>query len=170
MSNSDHLATSQVWHRILNCGFRVPITGGEDSISDLYRIAVVGADRTYAHLGPALDWKRWIEAIRQGHTFATNGPLLEFSINGKEEGEEIHLSGQGDRVTIHARMESIAPVEKVEVLSNGTVIESLRLRSDGKSAELTKELDVSGSAWFTLRAYGTHLASVNTQNRPPMIT
>jgi TolB protein len=156
VSNSDHLATSQVWHRILNCGFRVPITGGEDSISNLFRIPVVGADRTYAHLGPALDWKRWIEAIRQGHTFATNGPLLEFSIDGKEEGEEIHLSGQGGHITIHARMESIAPVEKVEVLSNCRVMETLPLRGDGKSAELTKEVEVSGSAWFTLRAYGAH--------------
>jgi hypothetical protein len=72
--------------------------------------------------------------------------------HGNEEGEEIHLRGQGGRVTIHARMESIAPAEKVEVLSNGTVMETLPLRGDGRSAELTKEVKVSASAWFTLRA------------------
>ena len=73
--------------------------------------------------------------------------------------DEIHLSSQGGRVTIHAMMESIAPVEKVEVLSNGKVMETLALREDGKRAELTKEVEVSGSAWFTLRAYGTHPVS-----------
>ena len=29
--------TSKVWHRALNCGFRVTASGGEDSISGLHR-------------------------------------------------------------------------------------------------------------------------------------
>ena len=156
VSNADHQAASQVWHRILNCGFRIPITGGEDSISNLCRTALVGADRTYVHVGRELNWTGWIEGIRQGHTFASNGPLLEFSVDGKEQGEEIRLGAQGGRVIVHAKMQSIAPVEKVEILSNGRVLETVPLENTGKSAELTRQVDVSGSAWFTLRAYGTH--------------
>ena len=126
MSGSDHIATSRVWHRILNCGFKIPVVGGEDSISNLYRTALVGVNRTYAYLGARLDWQGWIEAIRKGRTFATNGPLLEFNIDGKEEGEEIHLPAQGKRVSVRARMISIVPVEKAEILNNGKVVEGGR--------------------------------------------
>ena len=156
MSGSDHIATSRVWHRILNCGFKIPVVGGEDSISNLYRTALVGVNRTYAYLGARLDWQGWIEAIRKGRTFATNGPLLEFNIDGKEEGEEIHLPAQGKRVSVRVRMISIVPVEKAEILNNGKVVEALPLRDDAKSAELTKEIDVRKSGWYTLRVYGTH--------------
>ena len=156
MSGSDHRTTSQVWHRVLNCGFKVPVVGGEDSISNLYRTALVGVNRTYAYLGPKLDWQRWIEAIRKGRTFATNGPLLEFNIDGKEEGEEVHLPAQGGRVSIRASMKSIAPVERAEIVNNGKVTETLPLRDGGKSAELTKEVDVRESGWYTLRVLGTH--------------
>jgi TolB protein len=156
VSNAEHMPTAEVWHRVLNCGFKIPLVGGEDSISNMYRSPRIGADRTYAHLGLELSWKRWIEAIRQGHTYATNGPLLDFTINGKEEGEEIHLSPQGGRVTLHARMESIAPVEKVEILNNGRVIETLSLIADNRKAELSKPIEVQGSGWYTLLAYGTH--------------
>jgi hypothetical protein len=157
MSGSDHMTTSQVWHRVLNCGFKVPVVGGEDSISNLYRTPLVGVDRTYAYLGPKLDWHRWIGAIRQGHTFATNGPLLEFSIDGKEAGEEVRLPACGGRVSIRAGMTSIAPVERAEIVSNGKVTETLPLRDNGKSAELTKKVDVRESGWYTLRVHGTHL-------------
>jgi hypothetical protein len=158
VSNAEHVPTAEVWHRILNCGFRIPLVGGEDSIADFYRTPEIGADRTYAHLGPKLDWKAWIEAIRKGHTFATNGPLIEFSINGKEEGEEIHFPAGGGHVTISARMQSIAPVEKVEILRNGKVAKTLALSPDGKNASLQMPAEVHESSWFTLRAYGTHAA------------
>ena len=153
MSVSDHLATASVWHRILNCGFRVTAVGGEDSISNLHRTALVGADRTYAYLGPKLDWDVWIEAIRRGRTFVTNGPLLEFSLNGAEAGEEIHLPESGGRLKVRAAMQSIAPVEKVEILNNGKVVSTLPLTDGGKRAETSREIHVMQSGWYTLRAY-----------------
>ena len=39
------------WHHALNNGFKVPATGGEDSISSLHRTHLVGAMRGYFHLG-----------------------------------------------------------------------------------------------------------------------
>ncbi len=156
LSGSDHLITSQVWHRILNCGFRVPAVAGEDSISNLHRTALVGVNRTYAYLGSKLDWQAWIEAIRKGHTFVTNGPLLEFSMNGLEEGEDIHLPAQGGRVSVRAGMRSIAPVEKVEVLNNGKVIRTIPLTEGGKRAVFALDIEARQSGWYTLRAYSAH--------------
>ena len=153
MSGSDHLATARVWHRILNCGFKVTAVGGEDSISNLHRTSLVGTNRTYAFLGPKLDWDVWIEAIRRGRTFVTNGPLLEFSLNGAEAGEEIHLPESGGRLKVRAAMQSIAPVDKVEILNNGEVVATLPLTEGSKRAETAQEIEVKGSGWYTLRAY-----------------
>ena len=90
--------TSEVWHRALNCGFQVTASGGEDSISNLHRTPVVGAARMYAYLGGKLEWSRWVDAIRQGRTFVTNGPLVQLEINGEIPGGEIHLPAEGGSV------------------------------------------------------------------------
>src|SRR5262249_7186420 len=51
---------------------------------------------------------------------------------------------------------SIVAVERVEIVNDGKVTETLPLRDSGKSAELTKEADVRESGWYTLRVIGTH--------------
>ena len=61
-SSSHAWPTTEVWHRALNCGFRVSATGGEDSILSLHTTPIIGADRTYAYLGPKLDYAAWVEA------------------------------------------------------------------------------------------------------------
>src|SRR5207245_1684188 len=77
-SAADDFSTSSVWHRLLNCGFRLTAVAGEDSENDLYRNAVEGGNRAYGFIGAKLDWDAWIRAIRKGTTFVTNGPILEF--------------------------------------------------------------------------------------------
>ena len=54
MGYSDHLITSDVWYRLLNCGFRIPAGGGHRRLPEL-RLAA-GARRPAAHVrqgGPA---------------------------------------------------------------------------------------------------------------------
>ena len=155
MSGTDHLITTRVWHRILNCGFKVSAVAGEDSISNLHRTSLVGINRTYAYAGPKLDWDAWIEAIRKGHTFVTNGPLLEFTVNERESGEEIHLPAHGGKVRVRGSMQSTVPVEKVEIVNNGEVIADIPLTGKGEHAHFSQEIEVRQSGWYTLRAYGT---------------
>lgn len=129
--------------------------GGEDSENDLYRNAVEGSNRAYAFLGPKLDWNAWIEAIRKGATFVTNGPILEFSIQGRMLGEDLHLSLNGGPVKVRGRMKCIVPIEKVEVLNNGSVIMSILPSGDGRIASFDQPIEVKRSGWYTLRAYTT---------------
>ena len=139
--------TSDVWHRALNCGFRISATAGEDSILSLHRTPIIGADRTYAYLGPKLEYQAWVDAFRAGRTFVTNGPLLDFRINGRLPGDEISLPADGGEIELQGRVQSIAPVDKLEVLRNGQVIEA-------GTTEISKRIRVSGSAWYTLRVLG----------------
>ena len=144
--------TGRVWHRALNCGFRVTASGGEDSISDLHRTAVIGAARMYAYLGDRLDWDAWVEAIRDGRTFITNGPLVQLAINGEIAGAEVRLPAEGGSVELAARMDSAFPVERLELIRNGEVLEEIPLREGGRSGAVRKRITVSQSGWYTLRA------------------
>jgi hypothetical protein len=149
-TNARH--TTRVWHRALNCGFKVTASGGEDSISNLQRTPIIGAARMYAYLGDKLEWGRWVDAVREGRTFITNGPLVQLEINGEIPGGEIRLPAEGGSVEIAARLETAFPVEKLELISNGEVVEEIPLSSDGRSAGLRKRIEVTRSGWYTLRA------------------
>ncbi|MBI4625465.1 MAG: CehA/McbA family metallohydrolase [Verrucomicrobia bacterium] len=155
MTNADrHAATSRVWHRSLNCGFKVTASAGEDSILNLQATPIIGSARLYAHLGSKLTWEGWLDAIRKGRTFVTNGPLLQLTIDGEMPGGEIRLPAAGGSVTVSAKLESIVPLETLELMFNGKVIESIPLGGDGRKAVFERKIAVTGSGWFTLRTAG----------------
>ncbi len=156
LTSAEHYThTSQVWHRALNCGFRLTASAGEDSITDSPAMPILGADRLYAYLGPELRWDGWVDAIRRGQTFVTNGPLLQFEVNGEIPGAEIRLPAAGGTVEVNGRLQSIVPVKSLEVIFNGRVIESLPLDSGGTTAQFRKRISIPKSGWLTLKAAGT---------------
>ncbi len=144
--------TAAVWHRALNCGFRVTASGGEDSITALHRTPALGAARMYAHVGESLRWDRWVDAVRDGRTFVTNGPLVQLSVNGEIAGGEVRLPREGGTVEVDALMESAFPVDRLELIRNGEVVERIPLGDGGRSGSLRKRIEVERSGWYTLRA------------------
>ena len=146
-------APLMVWYRLLNAGFRVPVTGGEDSISNLHDIELVGSVRGYFHLGnEPLTWDNWMKAMLGGRGFVTNGPLIEFTLNGKMPGEEIALSAPG-RVRLDVSLTSVVPLERLEIVHNGEVVSSIPLKG-ARAAGLGFTTPVSSSGWFAVRAIG----------------
>ena len=144
--------TAAVWHRALNCGFKVTASGGEDSITDLHRTPLIGAARMYAYLGDRLEWSRWVEAVRAGRTFVTNGPLLQLAIDGHIPGDEILLPAEGGSVEVVARMDSAFRADRLELVHKGNVAEQIPLDESGLSGSLRKRIRVAESGWYTLRA------------------
>ena len=151
--------TSKVWHRALNCGFKITASAGEDSILGLHGTPVIGQSRVYVQVGPKLSWDGWVDGIRRGRTFVTNGPLLAFQVNAEIPGGEIHLPARGGSVDVTGRYDAIVPVDRLELYLNGTVVETVR--SGGRSGELRKRVPITGSGWLTLRA-------VNDQAQHPV--
>jgi hypothetical protein len=147
-------APLMVWYRLLNAGFRVPVTGGEDSISNLHDIELVGAVRGYFHLGSQpLTWDNWMQAMLAGRGFVTNGPLIEFTVNGRMPGEELPLAA-GREVTIKATVNSPAPLERVEVIRNGEVLQSYPLKGARHFGLGFNTAGVTTSGWYSVRAIG----------------
>ena len=144
--------TSRVWHQALNCGFRVTPSGGEDSISNLHRTPALGAARFYAYLGDKLEWSRWLDAIREGRTFFTNGPLVRLEVNGEGPGGEIRLPAGGGSVEITANLQTAFPVDRLELISRGEVIKSIPLENGGRQAFWRGSIPIERSGWLTLRA------------------
>src|SRR5262249_12700669 len=109
-------------------------------------------DRVYA-LVPAQpqDRKSWMEALQHGRTFATNGPLLNFTLGGKAVGSELKLESARKAVPFSVRLRSIVPVDHLEVVCNGRVVKNLKLARD--SAEVQDAIPLSESGWCLLRAW-----------------
>lgn len=147
-------APLRVWYHLLNSGFRVPVTGGEDSISNLHDVELVGAVRGYFHLGNAsLTWDNWMKAMLAGRGFVTNGPLIEFTLNGRMPGEELTLAPGAD-VIITATVNSPAPLERVDIIRNGEVIQSSPLKGARQFTVGYSDAKPATSAWYSVRAIG----------------
>jgi hypothetical protein len=144
--------TAPVWHRALNCGFRVTATAGEDSILSLHATAILGSSRLYAYLGEKLDWPGWVEAIRKGRTFVTNGPLVRTTINGEIPGAEIELPAAGGEVVVEGRVDSIVPLEKVEIFQNSEVVETIPWPAGRRDLSFSRRIPISESSWISVRA------------------
>ena len=66
LSNSDENATTEMWYRLLNCGFRVPISAGTDSFTNVADHYIAGGGRVYVLAGPRFDYAAWLDAFRRG--------------------------------------------------------------------------------------------------------
>lgn len=114
----------------------------------------VGLVRVYAKMpqGP-LHIESWLDSLKHGRTFATNGPLLGFSLNGKQLGDELRLSSSEHEVKFKAWMRSIVPVDHVQIVCNGKVLQELKLSRNRESADENAGIPISQSGWCLLRAW-----------------
>jgi hypothetical protein len=154
MGYSDHLITSEIWYRLLNCGFRIPAAGGTDAFPNFASLrGPPGLVRTFASSGATLDHRRWLAAIKAGRTFVTNAPLLEFTLNGRGIGEVIRLSPDSRRLTARISLRSNTPIDHLEIIGNGKVVATIALSGNRMTATDTVTIPVTRSGWFVLRAY-----------------
>jgi TolB protein len=155
MGFSDHKTTASVWYRLLNCGFRLPTAAGTDAMANFASLrGPVGLNRVYAQIpaGPP-DIHTWLDAIKHGRTFATNGPLLGFTVGGQPIGGELKLPAGENKVKFNAWMRSFVPVDHLEVICNGKVVRDIQLNERHEAADAEDTVAVNRSGWCLLRAW-----------------
>jgi len=154
MGYSDHLITSEIWYRLLNCGFRLPAGAGTDAFPNFASSrGPPGLVRVFVRSGAVLDHRRWLEGLKAGRTFVTNAPLLEFSLARRGVGDEIRLSPGTHRLTARVELRSNVPIDHLEIVGNGKVVATVPLRGDRTLARDSVSIPVSASGWYVLRAY-----------------
>jgi TolB protein len=152
---SDHKSTAAVWYRLLNCGFRLPTAAGTDAMANFASLrGPVGLNRVYAEVpkGP-LNIESWLSSLKQGHTFATNGPLLGFTLGGRSTGDEVSLRAGEHKMKFTAWLRSIVPIDHLEIICNGHVVRELKLTADRESADVEDTIPITQSGWCLLRAW-----------------
>ena len=152
---ADHKSTAEVWYKLLNCGFRLPTAAGTDFMGNYASLrGPAGLNRVYAEVPPGpLKLQPWLESIKAGRTFATNGPLLRFELDNRTPGGEVKLDKKQD-VFFRAALVSIVPVDHLQILCNGKVARDLELSADHQVAYVEGKLRVETSGWCILRAFG----------------
>ena len=151
---SDHKSTAEVWYKLLNCGFRLPTAAGTDFMGNYASLrGPIGLNRVYAEVpwGP-LKIEPWLAAIKAGRTFATNGPLLYFSLGGQGIGGEVRLERK-QGVHFSAEMFSMVPVDHLQIVCNGKVTRELAMNSERTGAHVDGFVPIAASGWCVLRAF-----------------
>jgi hypothetical protein len=141
--------TQWIYYQLLNAGMRIPPSAG--SASGVLPNPV-GYNRVFAHVEGELTWAKWWESVRQGRVFVSNGPLLRVTANNHFPGQVFRVPEAGSLlVTLNVQLDSFDPVETVEIIRNGKIVETLKVADEqGLSIETT--LTVAEPGWFLARA------------------
>jgi TolB protein len=151
---SDELGSADFYYKLLNAGFRLPATGGTDNFSDVFLDPPPGSDRTFAHVNGPLTHQNWIDAVKRGRTFFSTGPLLFLTVNGQEPGADLALPDTApSSLSVRAEVMSIAPVETLEILVNGNVVQTVRA-TDPSRVRFDGNIDVPLGGWVAARTTG----------------
>ena len=149
---SDHKSTANVWYRLLNLGFRIPAGAGTDAMTNYASLrGPVGMNRVFLNTGGDTGPAALLNALKAGRTFASNGPLLGLEIDGKRPGDTISRSAPG-KLRYRIAMRSFVPVDHLELVQNGKVVEAFR-PADRRKFDAEGEIDVATDGWVVLRAW-----------------
>jgi dipeptidyl aminopeptidase/acylaminoacyl peptidase len=154
--NASYAGTVPLWYRLLNCGFKLTASAGTDCFLNRVRSRLPGGDRVYVKLDGPLNYSSWIENLRAGRSFVTNGPMLSLTTNEKEIGSTIRLSGPGE-VAVSATAAAQFPLGKFELIQNGKVVATGKLDEKKLSGRIGEPIKFEQSGWLAVRATGpTH--------------
>ncbi|HEY3132513.1 MAG TPA: CehA/McbA family metallohydrolase [Acidobacteriota bacterium] len=118
------LWSMDVYYRWLNCGFRLPVSAGSASG---VKASPLGYNRVYVKVAGPLSYEKWFESLKAGRSFATNGPMLFFTVDGKELGSVLQFDGgKSQRVKIRAEAVSPRPLDRMEIIFRGRILKTMR--------------------------------------------
>jgi hypothetical protein len=144
----------------LNLGFRLTAAAGSDTPWG----STIGEVRTYVQTSEKFDVDSWFRNFKAGRTFVSNGPALEFTVDGQLPGAELRPSA-GASVKIRARVFGHAGIGLPRVLRvdgpEGIVKE---ISGTAGQTELSCEIEhrVDASQWLMASAVCDNNAVAHT--------
>jgi len=148
----------KLWYRLLNCGFKIPITAGTDKMGNF---VTVGANRVYAQVEGDFNYENWIDALNEGRTFVSNSPFLSFKVDNKPPGSILEgSSNKGHR--LQAEVWSQMPIDRLEIIANGELVAEVSIPEGAFHAAIDIKYQTEESVWLAARAY--QLTQKDTRN------
>ncbi len=147
---TSELGTAAVWERILTLGIPLAASAGTDVMLDFHRTMAVGTTRIYVEAPGPFRLPAWLDALKAGRSFVTTGPLLDFRVGGMRPGD---ATPPGEAAWT-LEIASSGPVERVEILVNGQVVETLPGLEGPGSARREGSLTLPEGGFVAARARG----------------
>ncbi|MEJ0040316.1 MAG: CehA/McbA family metallohydrolase [Gammaproteobacteria bacterium] len=140
------------WYRLLNLGIRVkPAAGTDWPYSDF-----PGVVRFYVKVDGPFNLDSWFKSYDAGRAFVTNGPLIDFTINGKGIGEELHVK-KGAKLDLAALAKlnpDVDSLDRMEIVTLGNVTDTKSAAGKDR-VEIKTQITADKSMWIAVRAYGS---------------
>ena len=145
----------QTYYALLNCGFRMRVTGGTGS--GVHPVPL-GHGRVYVHTGEEFSYEKWMEHLNAGHSFVTTGPLIDVRFNQQLPGTTWSDDSAEHTIEVRGSILSVNPLRCIEIIRNGETAQSLTIEPERTSEGAWKyAIDVSetlhGSGWLAVRCF-----------------
>ncbi len=167
--NSDRVAEWNMWYHVLNAGLRVAASGETDF--PCMSGDRVGIGRVYAQVDGRLTFDKWVQAIGDGRSYVSDGytHLISYravttdnkqrakvGVNGSElkldKPKSVRFSA--NVAALYGMSESgESKGQKIELLVNGYPVQSVEIKCDGSTKDVTFEVPLAKSSWVAIRAF-----------------
>jgi hypothetical protein len=159
----DGTAGTGTWFDYLNLGYKLVPTAGSDYPFHGFQPGTV---RNYVKVDDPFTPQKWFDALKEGRTFVTSGPMLNVKVNGREPGGDVHVKS-GDLLLIRAQA-AINPdlglLDRIELIEQGEVVKTVAPKKGARQIRLHWDVPAKHGTWYVLRASGRsskeHAASV----------
>jgi hypothetical protein len=153
---SDEDLSARLWYRLLNSGLRLTASVGTDALLD-HSTLPLGGERVYVKVEGKFTMESWLDGLKAGRSFVTNGPVLSLRVNGQGVGDTVRLNAPG-KVRVEAEVQSAVPLSSLELIVDGNTVRSESCPAKQGGGIVIKQL-VAGialerSGWVALRARG----------------
>jgi hypothetical protein len=141
----------EIWYRLLDCGIQLPVSTGSDWF-------VCSSNRVYVDVGPDFSYGGWLDGLRAGRTFITNGPLLRLSVAGHGPGNEV-LAPTRSSLPVAVEWSGAQPIDRIEIVRDGEVIAVADDLGGAPAGTFAASIPVDESRWLAARCWGRHRTS-----------
>lgn len=149
---SDEIGTAELWYRFLNAGIPVAPSAGTDVMLNLVRTMAFGTTRVYVHQPEGLTWDGYLDGLRAGRSFVTNGPLLDLRATDAAVGPGGTVPAGA--VDFELTVATATSVDMVELIVNGEVVQTWEGLEASGSKVLSGTVDLPSGGWLAARAHG----------------
>lgn len=137
-----------LWYHLLNCGFQLPVSTGSDWF-------VCSANRVYVQLEDSFSYDAWLNGLKSGATFITNGPSLTLRVAGQPPGSVLDMrTSRRKQVNTFVRWQALRPVQRIELICNGEVVAREEYSEGLREGVLRTRLAVPNDSWIAARCWG----------------
>ncbi len=149
---TDEIGTGSLWHQFLNIGIPMAASAGSDVMTDYYHTMAVGATRVYVRPEGSLTKQSYLKALKEGRSFLSNGPMIEFEVEGLKPGDQMGTVGK--KASWSLNVHSPVACEKIEILVNGEVVDSKKGFDKEGSYAYKGKVTIPENGWISARVYG----------------